>query len=261
MRYIYLLIILTCLNCSKERILHLPEIEHAEITEVLDVSPAYIFYDETQTDSTLLNRKNLIISTNWLVNVDRRLTLNQAIPKIKLMQDKKRNAGMHKNEDAKNYYTCNATNIKNLGFIEFTDIYYEFENPEKKLIDLIELLPSTSKENEEDKAEETNDNLSEEDISEDKLSQNTAKEPSVEFTPLKVRIHAENQDKFKKKTVTYRDLLKLHTPSSKDEKIHGFKVNFYFDKGLSFQDYISIKTKLLKIKSDKIKIDSTEYIY
>jgi len=51
------------------------EVENAEITEVLDVSPAYIFYDETQPDSTLFNRKNLIGTTNWLVNVDKRLTL------------------------------------------------------------------------------------------------------------------------------------------------------------------------------------------
>ncbi len=31
---------------------------------------------------------------------------------------------MHKNEDAKNYFTCNDTSIKNLGFVEFTDVNY-----------------------------------------------------------------------------------------------------------------------------------------
>ncbi len=97
MRYIYLLIVLLCLSCNTERVLQLPEIENAEVTEVLDVSPAYIFYDETQADSTLLNRKNIITTTNWLVNVDKRLTLRQAIPYIKLLQEKKRNAGLHKN--------------------------------------------------------------------------------------------------------------------------------------------------------------------
>jgi len=124
MRYIYLLIILLLFSCNNERVLHLPEIENAEITEVLDVSPAYIFYDETQPDSTLLNRKNIITSTNWLVNVDKRLTLRQAIPHIKLLQEKKRNAGLHKNENAKNYFTCNDTSIKNLGFLEFTEVNF-----------------------------------------------------------------------------------------------------------------------------------------
>lgn len=121
---IYLFVITIFLSCSNERVLELPEIEKAEITEVLDVSPAYIFYDETQPDSTLFNRKNLIGTTNWLVNVDKRLTLKQVIPHIQYLQDKRKKASMHKNEAAKNYFTCNDTSIKNLGFIEFTDVNY-----------------------------------------------------------------------------------------------------------------------------------------
>lgn len=118
------LITLFLWSCGNEKVIQLPEIQHAKITEILDVSPAYIFYNETQPDNVELNRKNLIISTNWLFNVDKRLTLEQAIPKIKFLQNKKRNAKMHKNEAAKNYYTCNDTSIKNLGFIEFTDVNY-----------------------------------------------------------------------------------------------------------------------------------------
>jgi hypothetical protein len=49
--------------------------ENEPITEVLDVSLAHIFYDETQHHSIFLNRKNRIISANWLVNIDKRLTL------------------------------------------------------------------------------------------------------------------------------------------------------------------------------------------
>ena len=132
MRYLYLLIILMCFSCNNERVLQLPEIENAEITEILDVSPAYIFYDETQPDSTLLNRKNLIGTTNWLVNVDKRLTLRQAMPHIIFLQDKKRNAEVHKNENAKNYFTCNDTSISNLGFLEFTEIFYHFNETKEK---------------------------------------------------------------------------------------------------------------------------------
>ena len=46
-KLIYLLLFLLLLNCGNERVLQLPEIEDTEITEVADVSPAYIFYDET----------------------------------------------------------------------------------------------------------------------------------------------------------------------------------------------------------------------
>lgn len=125
MKYIYsILTFVLFFSCGNEKVVQLPEINHTEITEILDVSPAYLFYDETKPDNIELNRKNLIISTNWLVNVDKRLTLKQAIPKIVFLQNKKRNATMHKNEAAKNYYTCHYKKINNLGFIEFTDIYY-----------------------------------------------------------------------------------------------------------------------------------------
>ncbi len=135
------LITLFLWSCGNEKVIQLPEVQHAKITEILDVSPAYIFYNETQPDSVELNRKNLIISTNWLFNVDKRLTLEQAIPKIKFLQDKKRNAKMHKNEAAKNYYTCNDSSIKNLGFIEFTDVNYVEEiNSENNYIITINSL-------------------------------------------------------------------------------------------------------------------------
>ncbi len=125
MKYLSILLVSCVLfSCGNERILQLPEIKNASLTEIHDVSHAYLFYDETKKDSIELNRKNLISTTNWLVNVDKRLTLSQAIPKITFLQDKKRNAKMHKNENAKNYFTCNDTSIQNLGFIEFTDVNY-----------------------------------------------------------------------------------------------------------------------------------------
>lgn len=125
------IILLTLFSCGNDKILELPEINHTEITEVLDVSPAYLFYDETKPDTVELNRKNLISTTNWLVNVDKRLTLEQAIPSIVFLQNKKRDAKMHKNESAKNYYTCHFKPINNLGFIEFTDVYYHEDSIEK----------------------------------------------------------------------------------------------------------------------------------
>ena len=128
MRYFSILITFILLSCNNEKIIQLPEITEAEITEVLDVSPAYIFYDDTQPDSTSFNRKNVISTTNWLVNVDKRLSLKQALPHIQFLQNKRRKASMHKNENAKNYFTCNDTSIKNLGFLEFTNTKFFTKN-------------------------------------------------------------------------------------------------------------------------------------
>ena len=134
MKFFYLLLVLYLTSCTSDKIVKLPEIKRASITEVHDVSAAYLFYDETQPDNIELNRKNLISTTNWLVNVDKRLKLGQAIPKIIFLQDKKRNASIHKNDAAKNYYSCNDTSIKNLGFIEFTNVYYHMDQKAEDFI-------------------------------------------------------------------------------------------------------------------------------
>jgi len=123
-------------SCQNEKLLQLPEISLADTNEVFDVSHAYLFYDETKSDSIELNRKNLIGTTNWLINVDKRLTLEQAMPQIKFLQDKKRSAKMHKNEAAKNYFTCSDTSIKNLGFLDFTDVVYTLNSIEPSQLNL-----------------------------------------------------------------------------------------------------------------------------
>ena len=126
--YYCLLLFSLIVSCGEDKLVQLPEIKHADISKINDVSAAYLFYDESKADSVELNRKNLISTTNWLINVDKRLRLKQAVPKIIYLQEKKRNAEMHKNDNAKNYFTCNDTGIKNLGFIEFTDVVYHQED-------------------------------------------------------------------------------------------------------------------------------------
>ena len=224
-KYIYLLLFLLILNCNNERVLELPQIEKAEITEVLDVSPAYIFYDDTQPDSTLFNRKNLIGTTNWLVNVDKRLTLRQAIPHLQYLQEKRKKASMHKNENAKNYFTCNDTSIGNLGFVEFTEVSYNVKDRDFDLY--ISAVKSTIHFKVNFKSKEQ--------IYIKQMSP-TPKQWSIEFKDLKTFManHSNNDS---------------------------ISMNCIYNKNLNFQDYISIKAELQNIESDKIIIDRKEFIY
>ena len=218
-------------NCNNERVLQLPEIESAEVTEVLDVSPAYIFYDETQPDSTLFNRKNLIGTTNWLVNVDKRLTLKQAIPHIQYLQEKRKKASMHKNENAKNYFTCNATSIENLGFIEFTDVNYV----NKSYTDYSSLL-STIK---------------------------YYKSIEIKLKNInEIYIHVSIEELFTKKT-NIKFLKKELEEILQNKEASESEILLTLDlrKELNFQDYISTKREVLKIKSDRLIINSKEFIY
>ncbi|WP_299099363.1 hypothetical protein [uncultured Winogradskyella sp.] len=247
MRIIYLLIILCCFSCDNERVLLLPEIENAEITEVLDVSPAYIFYDETQPDSTLLNRKNLIITTNWLVNVDKRLTLKQAIPHIKFLQDKKRNAEMHKNEAARNYFSCNDISIENLGFMDFTDTSYKTY---KYSIDF-----SYSEIINEQKLKEKTSQLNDSLMNGFHKGPDITQEFEIKFNSIK-DIYFGSAKVEKNMIQDYCNFL-----IGTNKSVNLFYLKPYFDENMTFQDYISIKSELSKLDSAKIIIDSTEFIY
>lgn len=229
MKYLYLSLF-TCLllSCGNERTLLLPQIENAEINELHDVSHAYLFYDETKEDSVDLNRKNLISTTNWLVNVDKRLTLEQAIPKIKFLQDKKRNAKMHKNEAAKNYFTCNDTSIKNLGFIEFTDIEYKntpLNDYRKDQTDMPKSMILF-------KVETFNN-----------------------YTIQK--INGQQQISIVSETIDKAILDLVRFTDNTNNLVSYLK----FNPKLSFQDYILIKSKLSDIESDHIVFNPNEFIY
>ncbi|WP_179008655.1 hypothetical protein [Winogradskyella forsetii] len=226
MRYIFILLILGCLSCNNERVLQLPEIENAEVTEVLDVSPAYIFYDETQPDSTLLNRKNLITTTNWLVNVDKRLTLRQAIPHIQFLQDKKRNAEMHKNEDAKNYFTCNDVSIGNLGFLEFTDVNY--------ITDINSYFE-----------EDPND----------------SKTVNIHFFSNGFFNVSEVFSNFETKVETLAIDTNFNYDYFESYRNEKNKIYLSFDNRLTFQNYIDLKYKLINFTNEMTEISNDEFIY
>ncbi|SDS10762.1 hypothetical protein SAMN04515667_1424 [Formosa sp. Hel1_31_208] len=223
-----LLLFIVLLSCGNERVLYLPEIQNSQITEVTDVSHAYLFYDETKEDSIDLNRKNLIGTTNWLINVDKRLTLEQAIPKITFLQDKKRSAKMHKNETAKNYYTCSDTRIKNLGFLEFTDVFYQ-------IIPISEYYESRERS--------------------EKMSA-VLNVISLNNYSLEVLYDDRSTTKvYNKLDDVINDIL------SSKEKEDSFKLYILYHSKTSFQDYITVKFKIHSALSDVVAINNNEFIY
>ncbi|WP_370478437.1 hypothetical protein [Tamlana flava] len=219
-RTILLIILCLALSCGKEKSIQLPEIDHSEIIEIHDVSAAYLFYDKTQKDSMELNQKNLISTTNWLVNVDKRLTLKQVIPHIKFLQEKKANSS-HKNENAKNYFTCHDLSRNNLGFIEFTDVVYENEMTNYS-IDIEKLTTFIRVEN------------------------------------LKtIKIQSSDMEDILTNSNKLDNSFKKYLVNRFDNRI----IVLVFDKNIYFQDYITIKSRLKELNSENITISKTEFIY
>ena len=126
------LILFSCGN--KEDIL-LPKSNVTIVNNVVDHSPIYIFF-RTQGKDTLaeVNKKNEIISTNWIFNIDKRLPLRLVIPEVIKLQEKKRGEVAHKNEKAENYFSYADSIGKNMAFLPFTKVYYKMEKPKFGII-------------------------------------------------------------------------------------------------------------------------------
>ena len=126
MKYITLIITLILFSCGKKEDVLLPKSNVTIVKEVEDHSPIYIFFKTKGTDTIAdVNRKNSIISTNWIFNIDKRLPLKLVIPEVMKLQEKKRAEKVHQNEEAENYYSYADTIGRNLAFLPFTKVYYK----------------------------------------------------------------------------------------------------------------------------------------
>ena len=133
MKYLTLIIIFLLFSCEKKEDVLLPKSNVTIVKDVQDHSPIYIFFKIEGKDTIAdVNRKNSIISTNWLFNIDKRLPLKLVIPEVIKLQEKKRADSAHKNENAENYYSYADSLGKNLAFLPFTKVYYKIGKPESK---------------------------------------------------------------------------------------------------------------------------------
>ncbi len=132
MKYFVLLVCLVLFSCGKKEDVLLPKSNLTIVKDVQDLSPIYIFFKVEGKDTIAdVNRKSSIISTNWILNIDKRLPLKLVIPEVIKLQEKKRADSAHKNENAENYYSYADSIGKNLAFLPFTKVFYKMERPSK----------------------------------------------------------------------------------------------------------------------------------
>ena len=130
MKYFSLIVLFILVSCGNKEDILLPKSNTTVVKNVEDHSPIYIFYRTKEKDTLAeVNRKNSIISTNWIFNIDKRLPLKLVIPEVMKLQQKKREEKAHKNEKAQNYYSYADTIGRNLAFTPFTNVFYKLEKP------------------------------------------------------------------------------------------------------------------------------------
>ena len=105
MKYLSLAIFFVLVSCGNNKEVLLPKSDVTIVKTIDNHSPIYIFFKSDGKDTIAeVNRKNEIISTNWIFNIDKRLPLRLVIPEVMKLQEKKSSEKMHKN-DAK--VVCN----------------------------------------------------------------------------------------------------------------------------------------------------------
>ena len=130
MKYFSLVLLFVLFSCGNKEDILLPKSNLTVVSNVQDHSPIYIFFRTNGKDTLAeVNRKNSIITTNWILHIDKRLPLRLVIPEVMKLQEKKRNEVAHKNELAENYYSYADSIGKNMAFLPFTKVYYKMEKP------------------------------------------------------------------------------------------------------------------------------------
>ena len=114
-------------SCQKE--VQLVKAARTVDSTVVDHSPVYMFMETKGTDTIIdVNRKNTIGTTNWIFNIDKRLPLKLVIPEVIKLQQKRAGAQLHKNDEAKNYFSYTDSVQKTLAFMPFKEISYAYNS-------------------------------------------------------------------------------------------------------------------------------------
>ena len=128
-KYLALIITLAIFSCEGNKDILLPKANKTIVADVQEHSPIYIFFKVEGKDTIAdVNRKNSIVSTNWIFNIDKRLTLRLVVPELIKLQAKKEGS-MHKNEAAENFFSYANDVKKTMAFLPFTKVKYVIGKP------------------------------------------------------------------------------------------------------------------------------------
>lgn len=133
-KYLALIISVALFSCEGNKDILLPKADKTIVADVQEHSPIYIFFKVEGKDTIAdVNRKNSIVSTNWIFNIDKRLPLRLVIPELIKLQAKKEGS-MHKNEAAENFFSYANDVKKTMAFLPFTKVKYTLAKPKTGVI-------------------------------------------------------------------------------------------------------------------------------
>lgn len=216
-----ILILLTLFSCRKKEI-QLPLLSEKGIQKIYDFTDVWFFFETKNNNSIIkVNRKNTIITTHWVFNIDKKLPLNLIIPELITLQNKHKN-GIHAKEGTHNYFSYADALSKTISLLDFTETKFHLNEKFDNIIN-------------------SNENIIENCMTINLYCYNMV------FVLNNITYF---QDKFKE---TLQNLFKNNTDK------HNYMFYLHFSKNSTFQNYMYYKTILNNLKSPSIFVNNNEF--
>ncbi len=221
------LILISFTACNFDEKIMLPQVATSEVIEMADHSPIYFFYRESDKDTLVeINKNNVISTTNWIFNIDKRLPLKTVVPELSTFFKKKRGASAHKNEESAMYFSYSDSVHQNLAFLPIANTAYAEKIYHSKTY--IKQYPDFHT-------------------------------PYYNVSISFLKNGLVNVDGNLIKTTELQDFVADFILFSSESKPILLYLNF--DQDLTFDEYVKYKFLTKKMLSDKIQISPTEFIY
>ena len=224
-RLFYVIGLILLCQCSDKEVL-LPVVAEGGIPETQNHSSIWIFYDPSgQGSKAVLNKNNKLINTNWIFNIDRRLTMKDVIPLLQAMQSDRNKDSMHKKEGMINFFSYADSKNERISLVNFPVINFV---PAEEIGEFDAMPDSGSKFSETDS----------------------------KYCLIRVFIH-EDYLRVNGKTFDMEEVGKIHSSTGpcEEEKTEVFRL--IYDEELTFQSYL--KTRVL-LAAAQVKVDTTELV-
>ncbi len=118
-------VILFSFNSCKKKNLELPIIPISGISGIMNFSEIWVFYNSTEEKrKAVINKNNTISTTNWIINIDKRLTMKEVVPILEMIKTKRAKKSIHSAEGALNYLSYANEKDKNISLFSNDSIQY-----------------------------------------------------------------------------------------------------------------------------------------
>lgn len=124
-KLIFLLIILTLLISCNKKSLELPLISIEGVSNITNHSEIWVFYDvEKEKNKANINKNNIISTTNWIINIDKKLQMSEVVPALQMIKAKREKKTPHSAEGMSDYLSYANNKDKNISLFKIDSIQF-----------------------------------------------------------------------------------------------------------------------------------------